>query len=91
MKNKKEQKNTPKENTFYFGKKNFRLMLGGLLITAVGFVLMMGYGANTRPDGSFDANYWNEDIFSMMRIRVAPFLVITGFVVQIFAILKRKK
>lgn len=86
-----KQKNTEKEqNTFYFGKKNFKLMLIGLALIVLGFVLMMGYGANTRPDGSFDANYWNEDIFSVVRIRIAPLLVISGFVVQVLAILKRK-
>ena len=52
---------------------------------------MMGQGANTRPDGTFDPNYWNEDIFSVLRIRIAPLLVIIGFIVQVFAILKRKK
>ncbi|MDO4763769.1 MAG: DUF3098 domain-containing protein [Flavobacteriaceae bacterium] len=86
-----KQKNTEREkNPFYFGKKNFKLMLIGLGLIVLGFVLMMGYGANTRPDGSFDANYWNEDIFSVVRIRIAPLLVISGFVVQVLAILKRK-
>ena len=64
-----------KENTFYFSKGN----------------LMMGYGANTKPDGSFDPNYWNDDIFSVVKIRIAPLLVVVGFVVQVVAILKRNK
>lgn len=88
------KKNTEKQDNkipFYFGKKNFRLMFIGLFLIILGFILMLGYGANTRPDGTFDANYWNEDIFSTMRIRIAPLLVIIGFVVQVFAILKRKK
>ena len=66
-------------------------MLIGLAFIVVGFLLMMGQGANTRPDGTFDPNYWNEDIFSVLRIRIAPLLVIIGFIVQVFAILKRKK
>lgn len=92
MKTKKKDKNISAENnTFYFSKGNFKLMLIGLGLIAFGFILMMGYGANTKPDGSFDPNYWNDDIFSVVRIRMAPLLVIVGFVVQVVAILKRNK
>ena len=92
MKTKKKDKNISAENnTFYFSKGNFKLMLIGLGLIAFGFILMMGYGANTKPDGSFDPNYWHDDIFSVVRIRIAPLLVIVGFVVQVVAILKRNK
>ena len=92
MKTKKKDKNISAENnTFYFSKNNFKLMLIGLGLIAFGFILMMGYGANTKPDGSFDPNYWNDDIFSVVRIRIAPLLVVVGFVVQVVAILKRNK
>ena len=92
MKTKKKDKNISVENnTFYFSKGNFKLMLIGLGLIAFGFILMMGYGANTKPDGSYDPNYWNDDIFSVVRIRIAPLLVIVGFVVQVVAILKRNK
>lgn len=79
------------QNTFYFGNKNFKLMLIGLGLILLGFVLMMGADANTTPEGKLDPNYWNEDIFSFRRIRLAPTLVIAGFVLQIVAILKRNK
>ena len=79
------------ENTFYFGKENFKWMLIGLALIILGFLLMMGNGANTRPDGTFDPNYWNDGIFSIVRIRIAPFLIVAGFVVEVYAILKRKK
>lgn len=82
---------TVEKSTFYFGNKNFKLMLIGLGLILLGFVLMMGADANTTPDGKLDPNYWNEGIFSFRRIRLAPMLVIAGFVVQIFAILKRNK
>ena len=88
---KKNIQEREERNNFYFGKRNFRLMLIGLAFIVVGFLLMMGQGANTKPDGTFDPNYWNEEIFSVLRIRIAPLLVIIGFVVQVFAILKRKK
>ncbi|UQB70186.1 DUF3098 domain-containing protein [Epilithonimonas zeae] len=82
---------TAEKNAFYFGNKNFKLMLIGLGLILLGFVLMMGADANTTPEGKFDPNYWNEGIFSFRRIRLAPMLVIAGFVVQVFAILKRNK
>ena len=92
MKTKKKDKNISSENNkFYFSKSNFKLMLIGLGLIAFGFILMMGYGANTKPDGSFDPNYWNDDIFSVVKIRIAPLLVVVGFVVQVVAILKRNK
>lgn len=77
-------------NPFYFGKKNYQLMLIGLALIIVGFLLMLGADANT-VDGKIDPNSWNEDIFSFRRIRLAPLLVIAGFVVEVFAILKRNK
>lgn len=63
-------------------------MLIGLGLIVLGFVLMMGPDANT-VDGKFDPNSWNDDIFSIRRIRIAPLLVLAGFVVQVYAILKK--
>lgn len=83
-------KNEQKE-LFYFGKENYKLMFIGLIFIVLGFLLMLGYDANTRPDGTPDPNYWNEDIFSVRRIRIAPLLVIIGFFIEIYAILKRNK
>lgn len=81
---------TPHQNTFYFGKQNYKLMLIGLALIVVGFLLMMGSDANT-VDGKYDPNSWNDGIFSIRRIRIAPLLVIAGFVVEVYAILKRNK
>ena len=77
-------------NPFYFDKENYKWMLIGLALIIVGFLLMMGADANT-VDGKYDPNVWNEGIFSIRRIRIAPMLVIAGFVVEVYAILKRKK
>lgn len=79
----------PTENTFYFGKQNFKWMLIGLACIAVGFLLMMGPDANT-VDGKLDPNSWNNDIFSVRRIRIAPLLIVIGFAIEVYAILKRK-
>ena len=79
----------PQENTFYFGQQNFKWMLIGLAFIVVGFLLMMGPDANT-VDGKFDPNVWNDDIFSIRRIRIAPLFVVIGFAIEVYAILKRK-
>ncbi|WP_144281241.1 DUF3098 domain-containing protein [Chryseobacterium echinoideorum] len=79
----------PKENNFYFGKDNFKWMLIGIACIVVGFLLMMGPDANT-VDGKLDPNAWNDDIFSIRRIRIAPLLIVIGFGIEVYAILKRK-
>ncbi|GGP01870.1 hypothetical protein GCM10010992_03980 [Cloacibacterium rupense] len=90
-KNQNSVQTEKKEQTpFYFGKKNYQLMVIGLVLIALGFILMMGPDANT-VNGKLDPNAWNDDVFSIRRIRIAPLLVIAGFVVEVFAILKRNK
>lgn len=67
-------------NNFIFGRKNYKFMLIGLGMIALGFILMSG-------GGSDDPNVFNPDIFSWRRIRLAPTLVLIGFGVQVYAIL----
>lgn len=68
------------KSDFIFGKKNYKFMLIGLALIALGFILMAG-------GGSDDPNVFNEDIFSWRRIRLAPTLILIGFGIEIFAIL----
>lgn len=73
------------KNDFVFGKDNYIYIIGGIVITIIGFILMMG-------GGSDDPNVFNGDeLFSATRITVAPFLVILGFVVVIYGIMKKRK
>ncbi|MCX6303689.1 MAG: DUF3098 domain-containing protein [Bacteroidetes bacterium] len=69
---------------FAFGKENYQLMLIGLAIIVAGFLLMVG-------GGSTDPNKFNPEIFSFRRITLAPILILTGYVIEIFAIMKRPK
>lgn len=69
---------------FAFGKENYRLMLIGLALIAIGFILMIG-------GGSSDPAQFNPDIFSFRRITLAPILVLAGYVVEIFAIMKKPR
>ena len=69
---------------FAFGKENYRLMLIGLAIILVGFLLMVG-------GGSDDPTKFSPEIFSFRRITLAPILILAGYIVEIFAIMKRPK
>jgi hypothetical protein len=69
---------------FAFGKENYKLLLIGLALIVVGFLLMIG-------GGSDDPNVFSEDIFNFRRLTLAPILVVAGYVVEIFAIMKKPK
>lgn len=68
-----------------FGKENFIWMLIGLVIMAIGFFIMAG---GKSPDPT---KFNDNEIYSFTRITLAPFLIIVGFVVEIFAIMKKPK
>ncbi len=80
MKNK--DKKTKEE--FLFGKRNYKIMIIGLAVIALGFILMAG-------GGSDDPNVFNEEIYSFRRIRLAPTLVLIGLAIEIYAILAKPK
>jgi hypothetical protein len=79
MSNKNEQK-----QEFIFEKINYKILLIGIAVIAVGFILMSG-------GGSDDPKVFSEEIFNFRRIRLAPTVVLAGFGVVIFAILKNPK
>ena len=68
-----------------FSKDNFIWMLVGIAVMAVGFFLMAG-GKSTDP-----TKFNDNDIYSTTRISVAPILIIAGFIIEIFAIMKKSK
>ena len=65
-----------------FGKRNYKFMLIGIFFIVLGFILMSG-------GGSEDPNIFNEEIYSFRRIRLAPILVILGFIIEVYAILTK--
>ena len=69
---------------FAFGKENYRLMLIGLAFIVVGFLLMIG-------GGSDDPTKFSPEIFSFRRLTLSPILILTGYVIEIFAIMKKPK
>jgi hypothetical protein len=75
-----EEKKRRDKNNFIFKKRNYKIMILGLIIIAVGFILMSG-------GGSEDPNIFSPDIYNFRRIRLAPTLVLLGLGIQIYAIL----
>ena len=66
-----------------FGKENYLWMLGGIVVMAIGFLLMAG-------GKSSDPNVFNDkDVYSPVRITIAPILIIAGLLIEIYAIMKK--
>ena len=80
----KKQVTTPGTSGL-FEKQNLWLMLLGVAVIAIGMLLMVG-------GKSKDPNTFNYDeVYSTMRISVAPVLIIIGLVIEIYAIFKKPK
>ncbi|MCB0442886.1 MAG: DUF3098 domain-containing protein [Flavobacterium sp.] len=79
MSNKNEQK-----QEFLFDKINYKILLIGIAIITLGFILMSG-------GGSDDPKVFSDAIFDFRRIRLAPTVVLAGFGVVIYSILKNPK
>lgn len=72
------------EKSFLFEKQNYLILLIGVVVIALGFLLMTG-GNSTDP------NIFNEDVFSFRRIRLAPTVIFIGFGICIYSIFKTPK
>ena len=71
------------KKNFAFDKTNFILLAVGVAIVIIGFVLMSGVGSTE--------NTFNPEIFSAMRIKVAPVVCFVGFISIIYAIIRKPK
>ena len=74
-----------KNEHFGFNSKNYRLLFIGLAVNIIGFLLMIGGGADQLNE--FNA----DELFSQRRITLAPFFIVLGYVIIIVAIMKRPK
>lgn len=72
-------------SVFLFDKTNYLLMIAGVLLLLIGFYLMSG--GKSEDIHQFQA----AEVFSNTRITLAPILVLLGFVVEIFAIMRKPK
>lgn len=67
-----------------FGKQNYQLFIGGIIVIILGYLLMIG-------GGSEDPNVFNPAIFDTQRITIAPIVCLVGFITVIVAIMWRPK
>ena len=77
-------KNNEHKPDFLFEKVNYKILLLGIAVIALGFILMSG-------GGSDDPNVFNKEVFSFRRIKLAPTMVLIGFGITIYSILKNPK
>jgi hypothetical protein len=83
-KNKHEKAQEKNTQVFLFSKRNYQIMALGIIIIAIGFILMAG-GGSDNPE------VFNDAIYNFRRIRLAPTIVLIGFAVEVFAILYKEK
>jgi len=66
-----------RNNKLPFGKRNYQIMLVGLLVLVLGFVLM---SMDSTPHG-----------FGFLGLTLGPLVVFSGFIIELFAILYNPK
>lgn len=71
------------KKNFAFDKVNFILLAVSMAIVVIGFLLMVGPNST---DTTFE-----PDIFSARRIKVAPIVCLFGFVMMIYAVVRKPK
>lgn len=80
----KETINREENSRMPLTRRNYLWLAAGFALVLLGFVLMAGGGSDS-PDE------FNYAMFSWRRITLAPILVVGGFAVEIYAIMKRFK
>ncbi len=69
---------------FAFTMKNYITLGVGVLFIITGLFLMQG-------GGSDDPALYNPEMFNFQRITLAPIIILSGFIINIFAILYPQK
>jgi len=86
MAEKKSSSSSKETGSFpIFEKDNYLWMLGGIIVMAIGLVLMVG-GKSDDP-----SQFHPEQVYSTTRITIAPILILAGLVIEIFAIFRKPK
>ncbi|HLV42042.1 MAG TPA: DUF3098 domain-containing protein [Brumimicrobium sp.] len=73
------------KRTFLFNKTNYIYLVIGVVLNIVGFLLMIGGAAENLND--FNA----DELFSPVRLTVAPILILLGYAIIIYSIMKNPK
>ena len=70
---------------FGFDVQNYKWLYIGLAINILGYLLMIGGGAEDPSQFDGDA------LFSSTRITLSPVLIVVGYIIIFYAIMKRPK
>ena len=81
----KKKTTTSKQYVPLFGKENYRWMVIGIAVMALGLFLMAG--GKSKDPNVFDP----KEVYSFTRITLAPILILAGLELEVFAIFKRSK
>ncbi|MCX6310715.1 MAG: DUF3098 domain-containing protein [Bacteroidetes bacterium] len=81
---KKEEKPAVVNGTFAFGKENYTFILAGVGVLVIGYLLMIGGGADSP-------NKFNPEIFSTQRVTIAPVTLLIGFGIVLYGIMRKPK
>jgi hypothetical protein len=65
------------KNQFAFGRKNYLLMIVGLVVLAIGFIIMT---LDKEPYGA-----------GFLGITLGPIMLVIGFIIEFFAILVKDR
>ena len=81
----KETKKTSASTANLFTKDNYTWMIAGIILVALGILLMAG-GKSDDPNVFKD-----NEVYSFRRITIAPILILLGLGVEVYAIFKKPK
>ena len=82
-----KQENAPVKTTLVFSRDNYKWMIIGAVVILLGYLLMIG-----KTDDLFVGRKLFEDGISFsshVKITIAPLLVLIGFGIEVYAIMKR--
>lgn len=68
-----------------FGRENYIWILAGIAVMIIGILLMAG-GKSEDPNVFRD-----QDVYSTLRITVAPILILLGLGIEVYAIFRKPK
>src|SRR5438552_689683 len=75
----------PPPSGFAIPRENYRIIIAGAALVLIGMLLMVG-GASDDPN-----KFNGDELFSFRRITLSPIVILVGFIVVFFAIMKKPK
>ena len=69
---------------YLYNRRRYKILLLSIFVIALGFIIMSGGETG-------DPNIFNDEIYNFRRIRLAPLIVLSGFILCIFSILYKDK